>query len=158
MALRLAGVQPGDEVLIPALTFVATATAVAYCGATPHFVDSEERTLRLNPKALREYLQGITEIRSGQCVNPATGRVIGVLIPMHTFGHPVDIEGVLTRETGKSFDDLWETLAKPSRFDPADVMFVKCMLQYALPESWRSLFSDILFKKYVSVDAHAFAR
>ena len=95
VALRLAGVQPGDEVLIPALTFVATATAVAYCGATPHFVDNEERTLGLDPKALREYLQGIAEIRSGQCMNRNTGCVIRALVPMHTFGHPVDIEGVL---------------------------------------------------------------
>src|SRR6202041_1084914 len=49
VALRLAGVAPGDEVLVPALTFVATASAVTYCGATPHFVDSEERTLGLDP-------------------------------------------------------------------------------------------------------------
>ena len=95
VTLRLAGVQSGDEVLIPALTFVATATAVAYCEATPHFVDSEERTLGLDPQALREYLRGISETRSGQCVNRATGRVIRALVPMHTFGHPVDIEGVL---------------------------------------------------------------
>jgi len=95
VALRLAGAQSGDEVLIPALTFVATATAVTYCGATPHFVDSEERTLGLDPQALRDYLQTAAEIRSGQCVNRATGRVIRALVPMHTFGHPVDIEGVL---------------------------------------------------------------
>ncbi len=95
VALRLAEVQPCDEVLIPTLTFVATASAVTYCGATPHFVDSEERTLGLDPHALREYLQGITEIRSEQCVNRNTGRVIRALVPMHTFGHPVDIEGVL---------------------------------------------------------------
>src|SRR6266446_5994088 len=68
VALRLAGVQQGDEVLIPTLTFVATANAVAYCGAQPHFVDSEEHTLGLNPQALRDYLRGITEIRSTQCV------------------------------------------------------------------------------------------
>ncbi len=95
VALQLAGVRQGDEVLIPALTFVATANAVTYCGATPHFVDSEERTLGLDPQVLREYLQGITEIRGGQCVNRNTGRVIRALVPMHTFGHPVDIEGVL---------------------------------------------------------------
>jgi perosamine synthetase len=95
VALRLAGVRQGDEVLIPALTFVATATAVAYCVATPHFADSEERTLGLDPHALRDYLQNAAEIRSGQCVNRATGRVIRALVPMHTFGHPVDIEGVL---------------------------------------------------------------
>lgn len=95
MALHLAEVRPGDEVLVPALTFVATAAAVNYCGAIPHFVDSEERTLGLDPKGLREYLRGITEIRSGQCLNRNTGRVIRALVPMHTFGHPVDIEGVL---------------------------------------------------------------
>jgi aminotransferase in exopolysaccharide biosynthesis len=95
VALCLAGVQPGDEVLIPALTFVATANAVTYCSAIPHFVDSEERTLGLDPQALREYLHDITEVRSGQCLNRSTGRVIRVLVPMHTFGHPVDIEGVL---------------------------------------------------------------
>jgi perosamine synthetase len=95
VALRLAGVQPGDEVLIPALTFVATANAVTYCGAVPHFVDSEERTLGVDPHALRAYLRDSTDIRSGQCVNRATGHVIRALVPMHTFGHPVDIEGVL---------------------------------------------------------------
>lgn len=95
VALLLAGVQPGEEVLIPALTFIATANAVTYCGAMPHLVDSEERTLGLAPQALREYLQSITEIRGEQCVNRLTGRVIRALVPMHTFGHPVDIEGLL---------------------------------------------------------------
>ena len=95
VALQLAGVQAEDEVLMPALTFVATANAVAYCGATPHFVDSEERTLGLDPQALRDYLRATTELRDGNCVNLATGRVIRAIIPMHAFGHPVDIEGVL---------------------------------------------------------------
>lgn len=49
IALMLAGVQQGDEVLIPALTFVATANAIAYCGAEPHFVDSEIKTLGIDP-------------------------------------------------------------------------------------------------------------
>src|SRR5436305_14605264 len=49
VALRVAGVSAGDEVLIPTLTFIATANAVAYAGATPHFVDSEERTLGVSP-------------------------------------------------------------------------------------------------------------
>jgi perosamine synthetase len=95
IALQLAGVQEGDEVLVPALTFVATANAVAYCGAIPHFVDSEERTLGLDPQALRDYLGATTELRDGNCVNLVTGRVIRAVIPMHAFGHPLDIEGVL---------------------------------------------------------------
>ena len=64
----------------------------------------------------------------------------------------------LSQSTGISFDDYWTALAKPGRFDSVSVVFVKCMLQYALPEKWRSLFSDILFKKHVSVDTHAFCR
>lgn len=95
VALRLAGVQPGDEVLVQAITFVATTNAIAYCGAIPHFADSEERTLGLDPTALREYLRAATELRDGVCVNRATGKVIRAVVPMHVFGHPVDIEGLL---------------------------------------------------------------
>jgi aminotransferase in exopolysaccharide biosynthesis len=95
VALKLAGVQPGDEVLIPALTFIATANAVAYCGATPHFADCEEDTLGIDPSALREYLQLIAEVSGEHCINRQTGRVIRALVPMHTFGHPVNIEGLL---------------------------------------------------------------
>jgi aminotransferase in exopolysaccharide biosynthesis len=94
-ALRLAQVRHNDEVLVPALTFVATANAVSYCGAVPHFADSEERTLGLDPRALRDYLTAASEVRNGQCVNRVTGRVIRALVPMHAFGHPVDIEGLL---------------------------------------------------------------
>lgn len=102
VALRLAAVGPGDEVLVPALTFVATANAVAYCGALPHFVDSEERTLGVDPLALREYLRESSEKRHGQCVNRNTGRVIRALVPMHTFGHPADLDGLLA--VARDFD------------------------------------------------------
>ena len=95
VAMQLAGVQPDDEVLIPALTFVATACAVRYCGASPHFVDSEERTLGVDVDALRDYLQGATELRAGKCVNRSSGRIIRALVPMHVFGHPMDIEAAL---------------------------------------------------------------
>jgi len=95
VALQLAGVKPDDEVIIPALTFIATANAVSYCRATPHFVDSEEPTLGIDPQALREYLQDVTEIRNGQSFNKDTGRVIRALVPVHTFGHPVDIEKLM---------------------------------------------------------------
>lgn len=95
IALKLAGVCPGDEVLMPALTFVATANAVTYCGARPHFVDSEERKLGMNARKLREYLARQTEQRLGYCVNCHTGSVIRAMVPMHTFGHPADIDGLL---------------------------------------------------------------
>nr|WP_320012033.1 LegC family aminotransferase [uncultured Desulfobulbus sp.] len=95
IALKLAGVKPDDEVLIPTLTFVATANAVTYCGALPHFVDSEIRTMGMDAVKLREYLTNQTEQRSGQCINRVTGRIIRALVPMHTFGHPVDLDGLL---------------------------------------------------------------
>jgi perosamine synthetase len=102
MALLLAGVESGDEVLVPALSFVATANAVCYCGAKPHFVDSEENTLGIDPVVLRNYLQAITEQRGGMCVNIVTGCVIRAIIPVHIFGHPCDLEGLL--EVAKDFN------------------------------------------------------
>jgi aminotransferase in exopolysaccharide biosynthesis len=95
VALKLAGVRADDEVLIPALTFVATANAVAYCGAVPHLVDSDLRTLGMDAARLRDYLEGTTEQRGQHCLNRKTGRVIRALMPMHTFGHPVDLAGLL---------------------------------------------------------------
>lgn len=95
VALLLAGVNDGDEVLLPALTFAATTNAVAYCRAVPHFLDSEERTLGLDAHAAREYLAGTTELRGGVCVNRKTGRAIRAIVPMHAFGHPVDLDAML---------------------------------------------------------------
>ena len=96
IALKLAGVKANDEVIIPALTFIATANAVSYCNAIPHFVDSEEFTLGMDSSKLRQYLQTYTSQQSGQCINKVTGRVIRALVPMHTFGHPCDLDGLLS--------------------------------------------------------------
>jgi aminotransferase in exopolysaccharide biosynthesis len=95
IALKLAGTEANDEVLVPALTFVATANAVTYCGAKPHFVDSEERTLGMDVRKLRDHLTTQTEQRAGHCINRLTGRVIRAMVPMHTFGHPSDLDGLL---------------------------------------------------------------
>lgn len=91
VALELVGVQRGDEVIVPALSFVATANAVAHAGAIPHFADSTEATLGLDVAALAEHLQTRTERRAGACFNRETGRRIAAVVPMHTFGHPVDM-------------------------------------------------------------------
>jgi aminotransferase in exopolysaccharide biosynthesis len=96
VALQLAGVEAGDEVILPALTFIATANAVSYCGASPHFVDSEERSLGMDAEALRDYLSKVTDMHSGCCVNRFTGKVIRAMVPMHTFGHPANIEKLLS--------------------------------------------------------------
>jgi len=92
VCLKLVGVEQEDEVLTPTLTFIATANAISYCGATPHFVDSDEATLGLDPQKLGLYLQEIAEIRPEGCFNKKTGRRIKAVLPMHTFGHPVDLD------------------------------------------------------------------
>ena len=92
ICLKLVGVEQNDEVLIPALTFIATANAVTYCGAIPHFVDSEEGTLGLDAIKLRSYLHDIAEVRNDTCYNKSTNRRIKAVVPMHTFGHPVNLD------------------------------------------------------------------
>ncbi|MFC4768242.1 LegC family aminotransferase [Effusibacillus consociatus] len=92
VCLKLVGVEANDEVLLPTFTFIATANAIAYCGAIPHFVDSEEKTLGLDPLKLDLYLKDIAEIRPEGCFNKYTRRRIKAVVPMHTFGHPVDLD------------------------------------------------------------------
>ena len=92
VCLELIGVKTNDEVLIPALTFVATANAVCYCKAIPHFVDSSEETLGLCPEKLNDYLVEVADIKSGQCINRLSKRRIKAVVAMHTFGHPVDLD------------------------------------------------------------------
>lgn len=102
VCLLLAGVKAEDEVLMPALTFIATANAVSYCGAHPHFIDSEEATLGVNPRKLKTHLEEISEQRHDGCYNRLTGRRIKAMVPMHTFGHPVDLDPLV--EVCQRFD------------------------------------------------------
>ncbi|MBK9135502.1 MAG: LegC family aminotransferase [Betaproteobacteria bacterium] len=94
ICLLLAGVAAGDEVLMPALTFIATANAVSYAQATPHFVDSEERSLGVDARALDAYLGEIAERRDGRTFNRRTGARMRALVVMHVFGHPCDLDAL----------------------------------------------------------------
>ena len=96
IALKIAGIKPDDEVLVPALTFVATANAISYCNASPHFIDSDESSLGIDVAKLNSYLKANTEQRTGKCINSLTGKVISAIVPMHTFGHPCDMDGLLS--------------------------------------------------------------
>lgn len=102
VCLLLADVKPGDEVLMPALTFIATANAISYCEAIPHFIDSEEATLGVDPRKLNIYLEEIAEQRPDGCYNRLSGKRIKAIVPMHTFGHPVDIDSLV--EVCQRFD------------------------------------------------------
>lgn len=95
ISLLTSGINAGDEVLMPALTFAATANAVAYCGAIPHFVDVEHSTLGVDPDQLKRYLLEITTLSDGTLVNKFTGRVIKALVVMHAFGHPGRLDELL---------------------------------------------------------------
>ena len=94
-ALVAVGVLPGDEVIVPSLTFAATAAAVVHAGAVPHFADSEDETLGLDAHALRSHLWEHTVMRNRRCLNRHTRRVIRAMVPMHVFGHTADMPALL---------------------------------------------------------------
>lgn len=95
VALLIAGVKPGEEVITQPLTFVATANAIAYTGASPAFVDISRNTLGMCPQKLEEFLHKNAEKRAdGAWYNRYTGARFAAVLPMHTFGHPVEIEKI----------------------------------------------------------------
>ena len=95
VALRLAGVQPGDEVLTQSLTFVATANSIVHNHAHPVFIDVDYDTMGLSPSALEKFLNEFGELRSTGCFNKESGRRISACLPMHTFGFPVHLDKLL---------------------------------------------------------------
>lgn len=95
VALRLVGVNAGDEVITQALTFIATANAIAYNNAHPIFLDVDLDTMGLSPKAVAAFLDEYGELRADGCYNKSTGRKISAVMPMHTFGFPVHMDELL---------------------------------------------------------------
>lgn len=94
IALIAGEVKTNEEVLMPALTFVATANAASYLSAVPHFIDSCYNTLGVCPHRLRSHLEQIAVVRDGKTWNLKTGRRIAAIVPVHIFGCPVDIDGL----------------------------------------------------------------
>lgn len=95
IALKLVGVERGDEVITQALTFVATANAIFHNGAEPVFLDVDYDTMGLSPKAVDDYLEEFAERRVTGTYNKKTGRKISACVPMHTFGFPVHLDELL---------------------------------------------------------------
>lgn len=92
MAMMLVGVKRDDEVITQALTFIATCNAISYIGAHPVFIDVDKETMGLSPKAVKAWLETNAEIKGNSCYNKNTGRRIKCCVPMHTFGHPVNLD------------------------------------------------------------------
>jgi perosamine synthetase len=95
VSLRLVGVQAGDEVITQALTFVATANAISYNGASPVFVDVDLDTMGLSPRALEQFLNENADLRNEGCFNKKTGKKISACVPMHTFGFPIHLDELI---------------------------------------------------------------
>lgn len=93
--LRMLGVKFGDEVITQALTFIATANAISYIGASPVFLDVDLDTMGLSANSLSNFLEKNGEIREGGCFNKLTNKRIAACMPMHTFGFPVKIYEIL---------------------------------------------------------------
>ena len=94
VSLLLAGIEPGDEVLVPALTFVASANAIHYCGATAHFIDSSSQDLGINVEKLSQYMADHFEMKNNVCINKHTKSPVKAIMAVHVFGHIGDIEGL----------------------------------------------------------------
>ena len=95
VGLRLVGVKENDEVITQALTFVATANAIAYNNAYPIFLDVDLDTMGLSPLAVNDFLDEFGELREDGCYNKSTGRKISACLPMHTFGFPVHLDELI---------------------------------------------------------------
>ena len=115
IALKLAGVQPGDLVITQPLTFIATCNAITYCGAEPVFVDIDAETLGMSPDSLESWLSTNTVIEDNVCYLKEVHKLhelqynnnnnkfveirgpkrISACVPMHTFGHPCKIDKIV---------------------------------------------------------------
>lgn len=95
-ALYMAGVKPGDFVMTQALTFVATCNALHHMGAEPIFVDVSSVSLGLCPKAMDEFLSQNAHVIDNVCIHKSSKRIIRAVVPMHTFGHPVELDELMT--------------------------------------------------------------
>ena len=95
IGLLMAGVKKDTEVLTQSFTFVATTNAISYIGAIPNFVDIESKSLGINPKKLKTYLERIIEMKNDVPYNRSTGFRISACVPMHTFGLVSYIEEII---------------------------------------------------------------
>jgi perosamine synthetase len=121
VALIVAGVQPGDEVLVPSLTFIAPVNAIRYVGAVPIFIDAEPRYWQMDVAAARRYLQTECERDGATVRNRISGRTVRAMVPVHLLGTPVDFDplAALAHEFGLvTIEDATESLGAEYRGRP----------------------------------------
>lgn len=122
LALLAVGVQPGEEVLVSSMTFIAPANAIRYAGAWPVFIDAEPDFWQMDLRIVREFLSGECEKTSDGLINLRSGRRVSAILPVHILGHPVDMDALMeiAAEFGlKVIEDSTESLGALCRNRPA---------------------------------------
>jgi len=102
IALKVAGVQPDDEVLVSTLTFISPANAIRYIGAWPVFIDAEIETWQMAPQRVYDYINQQCSVRNGELRNKKTDRRVRAILPVHILGHPVNMDPIL--EIAEKYD------------------------------------------------------
>jgi perosamine synthetase len=95
IALEATGFHPGNEVLLPSLTFAATASAIVHAGGIPILIDSSPERIGIDPISLRSWLENNVVAKNGKSVNKNSGKAIHSVVPVHIFGHPVQIDDLV---------------------------------------------------------------
>jgi perosamine synthetase len=117
-ALLVSGVQPGDEVLVSTLTFIAPVNAIRYTGAWPVFIDAEPQFWQIDPEKVRDFLKDGCRYSAGELRNRRTGRRVRAILPVHILGHPADLDPIVSiaREFGLAvIEDATECLGAKYR-------------------------------------------
>jgi len=91
LALHMLGIGPGDAVIIPNITFIASANAVVYSHANPVFIDIDPDTWQMDLDLLEAFLEEETEIKNGQCVMVPSGKLLKAIMPVHVLGNMCDM-------------------------------------------------------------------
>ncbi len=92
IALLVLGVKPGDQVLVSDLTFIASANAIRYTGATPVFIDAEPDYWQMDVNIVRRYLHDECTRQDGSVIHRPTGQTVAAIMPVHILGHPVEMD------------------------------------------------------------------
>jgi len=112
LAMRVLGIGPGDEVIVPTVTFIAAVNPVKYMGAEPVFMDCDD-TLNMDMDKLEEFLENECRYIDGKVVNKKTGRMIKAVVVVHVFGNPANMEKLMEikkRYNLKVVEDATEAL------------------------------------------------
>jgi perosamine synthetase len=94
LAMRVLGIEPGDEVIVPTLTFIAAVNPVKYMGAEPVFMDCDH-TLNMDMDKVELFLKNECQIIDGKVINKKTHKVIKAIIVVHIFGNPANMEKLM---------------------------------------------------------------